>query len=199
MLDKAPDHQNRTYLLTGWLAGLRLREAFELEWQANDKAPCVDLPRDRIILPAAMVKAVEDQWVPLDPVLREALEALPRHGRKVFHFLNRSGRPLTAGSLSKRITSLAQKAGVRLTMKELRKGFGCRYAGRVPAQVLQKLMRHAHISTTLDYYANLDTAVEEAVLGFRRNTRRNSEGSEAIETSDRTACQPSEIEGEAGE
>jgi hypothetical protein len=60
-------------------------------------------------------------------------------------------------------------------------------------------MRHAHISTTLDYYANLDAAVEEAVLGFRRNTRRNSEGSEAIETGDRTACRPSEIEGEAGE
>jgi integrase len=130
LLGKDPDHPTRAYLLTGWLAGLRLREAFELEWQLNDKAPWVDLSRNRIVLPAAIVKAVEDQWVPLGPALRKALEALPRQGRKVFHFLNRSGLPLTAGSLSKRIASLAHKAGVRLTMKELRKGFGCRYAGK---------------------------------------------------------------------
>jgi hypothetical protein len=68
---------------------------------------------------------------------------------------------------------------VRLTMHTLRKGFGCRYAGRVPAQVLQKLMRHRNIKTTMDYYANVDAAVEEAVLGppaDRRNSSRNSGG-----------------------
>jgi integrase len=177
IMDKAGDQQTRAYLLTGWLAGLRLREAFEMEWHPNDVYPWVDLARDRVVLPAATAKAVEDQWVPLDPALREALEALPRHGRKVFQFINRSGRPLTAGSLSKRIGALAHRAGVRLTMKELRKGFGCRYAGKVPAQVLQKLMRHAQISTTLDYYANLDAAVEEAVLGPGRNSSRNTGGS----------------------
>jgi hypothetical protein len=50
-------------------------------------------------------------------------------------------------------------------MHSLRKGFGCRYASHVPAQVLQKLMRHANIKTTMDYYANVDAAVEAAVLG----------------------------------
>ena len=69
---------------------------------------------------------------------------------------------------------LAKSAGVKLTMRSLRRGFGCRYAGKVPAQVLQKRMRHASISTTRIYYANVDDAVEEAVLGPRRNTPRNS-------------------------
>jgi integrase len=44
--------------------------------------------------------------------------------------------------MSDRVIRLAKKAGVRLTMHTLRKGFGCRYAGKVPAQVLQKLMLH---------------------------------------------------------
>jgi integrase len=69
---------------------------------------------------------------------------------------------------------VARQAGVKLTMKSLRKGFGCRYAGKVPAQVRQKLMRHSNIAITMDYYANVDDAVEEAVLGPRRNTSRNS-------------------------
>jgi hypothetical protein len=61
-------------------------------------------------------------------------------------------------------------------MKALRRGFACRYAARVPAQVLQKLKRHASLKTTMDYYANVDDAVVEAVLGARRNSSRNTGG-----------------------
>jgi integrase len=68
-----------------------------------------------------------------------------------------------------KVVRLAKRAGVKLTSHSLRKGFGCRYAGKVPAQVLQRLMRHARISTTMAYYANVDEAVLEAVLGPRRN------------------------------
>src|SRR5262249_27456010 len=71
-------------------------------------------------------------------------------------------------------TGLAKHAGVRLSMHSLRKGFGCRHAGKVPAQVLQRLMRHSNIKTTMDYYANIDEAVEEAILGMQRNTLRNT-------------------------
>src|SRR5581483_3655924 len=98
--------------------------------------------------------------VPLDPTLRDALLALPRHGKKVFRFISqRTKRPLDPYSMSDRVIRLAKKAGVLLTMHTLRKGFGCRYAGKVPAQVLQKLMRHRRIKTTMDYYANVDVAV----------------------------------------
>jgi integrase len=179
LLDKAPDRQTRTYLLAGWLAGLRLAEARTLEWEPSKDCPWVDLAQDRIWLPAEFVKAVEDQWVPLDPALRAALEALPRHGRKVFHFADAAGRPITSGGVSKRVRDLARKAGVKLTMRTLRRGFGCRYAGKVPAQVLQKLMRHADIKTTMTFYANVDAAVEEAVLGPRRNAIRNNPTSAA--------------------
>ena len=177
LAQKAPDDQTRAYLLAGWLAGLRLAEAFALEWEQTDAAPWVDLDRDRIVLPAEHVKGVEDQWVPLDPQLREALLALPRHGKKVFHFVTKGGRPVSLAAVSDRVIRLARKAGVKLTMKSLRRGFGCRYAGKVPAQVLQKLMRHSDIKITMDYYANVDDAVMEAVLGPQRNSSRNIGGS----------------------
>jgi integrase len=175
ILAKAPDQHSRTFLLAGWLAGLRLNEALHLEWEKAEGAPWVDFGRDRIVFPAEFVKADEDQWVPLDPQLREALESMPRTGRRVFCFVSRrTGRPLDDTSISDFVSKLAKKAGVKLSMHGLRRGFGCRYAGKVPAQVLQKLMRHANIKTTMDFYANVDEAVEEAVLGPQRNRKRNT-------------------------
>jgi integrase len=174
LLARAPDHQTKAYLLCGWLAGLRLHEAFLLEWEETDEAPYLDLARERIVLPAGFAKGKRDQWVPLDPLLREALADLPRQGKRVFHFTTRKGRPICLKTMPGRIIRLARLAGVRLTMHTLRKGFGCRYAGKVPAQVLQKLMRHTDIKTTMDYYANVDDAVMEAVLGPKRNSSRNS-------------------------
>jgi integrase len=174
LLAKAPDAQMRAFLLAGWLAGLRLSEALALERKPTEQAPYLDVANDRIVLPAEFAKADCDQWVPLDPDLRAALEALPRRGAKVFHFTDLSGRPTTADGMCQRVRKLARRAGVRLTMKTLRAGFGCRYAGKVPAQVLQKLMRHADIAITMTYYANVDAAVMDAVLGDRRNTFRNT-------------------------
>src|SRR5262249_19009903 len=85
---------------------------------------------------------------------------------------------------------IAKAAGVRLTMKSLRRGFGCRYAGKVPAQVLQKLMRHSNIAITMDYYANVDAAVEEAVLGAQRNTSRNTQPETTPQATEEKAANP---------
>jgi integrase len=167
LLEKAPDAQFRAYLLAGWLAGLRLAEAVALEREHAEDAPYLDLARDRIVFPADAVKAGEDQWVPLDPELKAALLALPRHGQKVFRFVAKDGHPIGLNAVGERVIRLAKKAGVKLTMHSLRKGFGCRYAGKVPAQVLQRLMRHSNVSLTMTYYANVDDAMMQAVLGAR--------------------------------
>jgi integrase len=157
------DPQMRAFLLCGWLAGLRLNEALALEWKETTQAPYLDPAADRIVFPAEVVKGDEDQWVPLNPVLWEALDLLPRTGRKVFRFDaidGRGDRLVRDITVSARVRDLALAAGVKLTMKSLRRGFGCRYAGKVPAQVLQKLMRHASIKTTMDYYANVEKSLE---------------------------------------
>jgi hypothetical protein len=61
-------------------------------------------------------------------------------------------------------------------MRPLRRGFGCFYAGKVLAQVLQKLMRHSDIRITMACYANVDDAAERAVRerGRECNSSRNS-------------------------
>ena len=43
-------------------------------------------------------------------------------------------------------------------------------------------MRHASLKTTMDYYANIDAAVEEAIWGDSRNTSCNTspESSESV-------------------
>jgi integrase len=191
LVAKARDDEMRAFLLCGWLAGLRLIEAYSLEWEETAEAPWVDFNRNRIWLPAGFVKATEDQWVPLDPALRSALGALPRRGRYVFPSATPDGKRVTGSAVGRRVIRLAKQAGVKLTMHSLRKGFGCRYAGKVPAQVLQKLMRHSTIAVTMDYYANVDAAVEEAVLGPQRNRSRNTRPGPAHQTARAADANPS--------
>jgi integrase len=176
LLAGAPDANMRAFLLAGWLGGLRLGEAIALEWSENPHSPYLAPERSRIVFPAEFVKANEDQWVPLDPALWQAIQAMPRHGRKVFHFAAKDGHPIKQNGIGDRVIRLAKRVGVRLTMHSLRKGFGCRYAGKVPAQVLQKLMRHSNIAMTMAYYANVDEAVMAAVFGDKPNGLPNTAG-----------------------
>lgn len=165
LIARAPDLQTRAYLACGWYAGLRLNEAFALEWEPTDSAPWVDLAGERIVFPAKFAKSNEDQEVALAPELRTLLLALPRDGARVFRFLAVDGHEISANALSGRIVRLAKRAGVRLTMHSLRKAFGCHYAAMVPAQVLQEMMRHKSITITLDYYVSCRDAAREAILG----------------------------------
>src|SRR5581483_264775 len=91
LLQKAPDDLWKAYLLCGWWGGLRLSEAKDLVWDPSDDLPWVDFEETRIVLPAKFAKAGEDQWIPLHPVLREALEQLPRTDKRVFPFRSRKG------------------------------------------------------------------------------------------------------------
>jgi integrase len=170
MLSKAPDQIWRTYLLCGWYGGLRLSEARHLRWEQSDTCPWLDLSANRIVLPAVFAKSAEDQWVPLHPKLRDALEALPRTDPEVFPFRSRySGQPLSRNGITSRILDIAERAGVKLSMHRLRKGFGCRVAkqlGKGNAPILHELMRHSSMQITMDYYASVDDALQDAIKGL---------------------------------
>lgn len=167
LIDKAPDDAWRAYLMCGWWAGLRLSEAYALRWDPSDNGPWVDFEGHRIVLPAAFAKSDVDQWVPLHPILRQALAALPRTGAKVFKFLSRKGnRALSRSGVTNRVLLFAKQAGVKLSMHKLRKGFGCRVAqqlGRGNAPVLHQLMRHSSMAVTMAYYANVDDVLQKSM------------------------------------
>jgi integrase len=166
LLAVAPSELWRAYLLCGWLGGLRLSEAAQLRRQPTEEQPWLDLPGDRIWLPAKFTKVAEDQWIPLHPDLRRALEALPDTGDQIFAFKSRRGGRLTRAGYSQTVLNLAAKAGVKLSMHRLRKGFGCRVAqqlGKGNAPVLHRLMRHRTMQMTMDYYANVDDILAESI------------------------------------
>ncbi len=167
LLAVAPDDRWRAFLLCGWWGGLRLSEASHLHWEPSETLPWIDLENNRIVLPAVFAKSAEDQWIPLHPILREGLEALPCNDRKVFPFQSeKTKKPLTRSGITNRVLAFAKKAGVKLSMHKLRKGFGCRVAkqlGKGGAAMLHELMRHSSMQVTMDYYASVDDALQDAI------------------------------------
>ncbi|MBY0589587.1 tyrosine-type recombinase/integrase [bacterium] len=166
LLDVAPNEVWKGYLQCCWWSGLRLSEAWKLRWSPSSKFPFVDLQAGRIVLPAEFAKSGQDQWVPIHPKLREIFEELPRTGSDVFPLRGVAGRPMTRAGISSFVCHLAKRAGVRLSMHKLRKGFGCRVAstlGKGNAPVLHQLMRHSSMQITMDYYANVDDVLSQAI------------------------------------
>src|SRR5207253_8803029 len=84
---------------------------------------------NRIVLPAVFAKSGQDQGVPMHPVLRKVLAELPRSGELAFPFRSRmGGGRLSRSGITNRVLAMAKRAGVKLSMHRLRKGFGCRVA-----------------------------------------------------------------------
>jgi integrase len=137
------------------------------DYTHSDEYPWVDCERERIVLPATFVKSGEDQWIPLHSTLKEALGSLPRTGDEVFPFRSTKTRePLTRNGVTNRVLMMAKRAGIKLSMHKLRKGFGSRVAkklGQGQAPILHRLMRHSSMQVTMDYYANVDDALGDAI------------------------------------
>lgn len=167
-------------LLRGlWLSGLRLSEALQLSWDA-DAAITVHLsgryPMLRIFAEAQ--KSKRDALLPISPEFGEFLLAVPAEDRQGLVFgiegLVR-GKPIDTQRASRIVAKIGEAALVvvdanviRLrvdkktgevtkvpkcaTAHDLRRAFGTRWSKRVMPVMLQRLMRHASIETTMRYY-----------------------------------------------
>ena len=160
--------------LTGlWLSGLRLGEAISLSWDRSDVIS-IDLTADRPMfrIPPGTDKSGRGKLLPITPDFAAMLEDTTERAGNVFEFSKlRPGR--TGGDLgeyaSKTITKICRAAEV-LTSEhppryasahDLRRSFGARWSRQVMPQVLQLLMRHESIETTMKYYVGQD--VEHAI------------------------------------
>lgn len=146
------------FLWTAWHTGMRRNELTVLDWDEDSGKPWVDLQRKKIWLPAAFTKSDADQWLPMHPDLVKLLLPLRRVDGRVFAV------PNSLNEVSRYFVMYAKKAGVKCKLHDIRRSFGTRYAPHVPAHVLQRLMRHSDIKTTMRYYANLDGALDDAIL-----------------------------------
>jgi integrase len=158
LLAVAPDDCWAAFMQTAWFSGMRRNEMLDLTWHADEGKPWVDFGQGRIWIPSAYNKSDADTWLPVHPELAEVLKARRQERGKLF--------PLSASprEVSRTFTKLAKKAGLKISLHDLRRSFGSRYASVVPAPVLQRLMRHSDIKTTLMFYTNVDDVLEEAIL-----------------------------------
>jgi integrase len=154
----APDDAWQAFLYTAWHTGCRRNEMLDMVWENDAGRPWVDFAARRIWLPAEYNKSDADQWIPLHPHLAAVLEKRRQPKGRLFP-LSKSPR-----EVSRKFTRIAKAAGLKITLHDLRRSFGSRYAPLVQAPVLQRLMRHADIKTTLAFYTNVDDVLEEAIL-----------------------------------
>jgi integrase len=141
------DHQQYSRLIQGlYLSGLRIAEAMRLTW---DPSPFyVDLHGSKfpkLVIQASGQKARRNETCPITPDFAEFLLQTPESERE--------GRVFPCSTNAAKIVSeIARAAGVAVTAHDLRRSFGTRWSVRVMPVVLQKMMRHRDIKTTLSYY-----------------------------------------------
>lgn len=197
------------WLLRGlWWSGLRLGEALALHW-TDDRKLCVDLTGERPMfrIRAEGQKSRKDCLLPMAPEFAEMLHSIPAVRRRGLVFRPRPLRkpfdvPLRLDSTSKRITAIGKAAGIVVShhgdrpkyasAHDLRRAFGFRWAHRVPAVTLQRIMRHESIQTTHQFYVRADAEAAADVMwssfankpantGHLQNPSPESSGSQPVD------------------
>jgi integrase len=171
------------FLLRGlWLSGLRISEALTLSWDGSELAVDLTGRRPMLRISAEHEKGHKDRLLPLAPEAAELLLSIPEDQRtgRVFNPANVAGykgRPRRE-TVSDTISRIGEKAGVKVnegklagkdhtkyaSAHDLRRAFGLRWAMRVMPPVLQQLMRHESIETTMRFYVGRDAETTADLL-----------------------------------
>lgn len=155
-----------TFLLDGlWWSGLRIGEALRLHW-CDDRQLTVKLDGKRPVfkIAARTDKGRQARTFPMAPGFARLLLAVPDKDRDglVFRTVGLKGRIMGAQQVERVIAQLGKKANVVVadgktaSAHDLRRAFATRWAMRVKPAVLQQMMRHKSIATTMSFYADLD-------------------------------------------
>ena len=165
LLAVADDHRYRAVVLLAAEAGLRAGEIRGAQrGDVVDGQLTVRRALDNATNEAIAPKHNKKRTIPLSPRLVRVLESLPRRG--LWLVSRRDGGALLYDEMLDAIGSLYEHAGVRRPPKPihcLRHTFGTVMAKRVPLPVLQKLMGHADVQTTLRYVDVSEDDKREAI------------------------------------
>lgn len=172
-----------THYLNGlWLSGLRLTESLELFWDRDDRLS-IDFTHDRPMFRIAgdFEKGNRDRFLALSPEFAEFLEKIPAENRMGRVFVlprdRQRGERMSHWRVSEIISEIGKKSGVIVESKgpkyasahDLRRSFGQRWASRVLPQVLQNLMRHENIETTMKFYVQADAQAAAEIIWEAHN------------------------------
>jgi integrase len=172
----------RHFLRGLWFSGLRLREALTLSWDEYADGLQVDMSEKYVALriPGEHEKGGKDRAYPASPEFAELLRSTPEDQRQGFVFnpipsRSLKGNARAGADLCGRIVArfgeaadvVVDKKGDDVTYAsshDLRRSFGLRWSRRVMPPVLQELMRHESIDTTMKYYVGQDAQSTAAEL-----------------------------------
>jgi integrase len=130
----------------------------------------------------------------MTPDFAQWLLATPEGQRRgfVFHLGEKPDRQLGRSCVGHKVSAIGKAAGVKVktdpsgavkfaSAHDLRRSFGTRWASRVKPAMLQLLMRHSSIDTTLRYYVDQDAddVAGELCAGFGNSFGNRSPKAEA--------------------
>ncbi len=173
-LTPAQNHARRVWLLSFYLAGVRVGDLLQMQWQdvrdgrlyyrmnKNQKLVSLKIPQKA---QAILDHYEADKQSPQDFVLPN-LKGTNRHNPTE---LATRIKTITR-NLNRHLEKIREKTGIdkNLSMHIARHTFGSLAGGSIPIQVLQKLYRHSSITTTVNYQRNFiheetDEALEKVV------------------------------------
>lgn len=177
------------YLMRGlWLSGLRLGEALSLTWDQWADGIRVSVDEDSdvcLMIDGGNQKNRQALTYPVVDEFAEFLLQTPERERKgfVFNAMGQNGKlSRRVDTVSTWIVNIGKAAKVKVDEKggsekfasahDIRRAFGTRWAKIVPASLLQQLMRHSNIETTMAFYVNI--TAKDTMAEIRRHVRKNS-------------------------
>ncbi len=169
-------HTRNVFLFSFYLAGIRMADVLKMKWSdikqdrlyykmgKNNKVVSIKLP-ERVISILEIYK--KDQKKTGDFIFPELKNANAKDARDVYAKIKTATKKFN-NNLSE-IASLAE-IDKKLTNHIARHSFGNIAGDKVPPQMLQKLYRHGHLTTTIGYQGNFihketDDALEK-ILNF---------------------------------
>ena len=158
------------YLNGLWLSGLRLEESLIFSWD-RDADIYIDASRPywRVHFREGSQKSGKDELWAMPPDLQEWLEKTPQDERLGLVFkLNglKTRQPISVKRVSEIVCRIGKRAGIVVSeagdkvkyasAHDLRRSFATRWAPKLMPVDLQRLMRHANIQTTMEFYVEVD-------------------------------------------
>lgn len=185
------------YLLRGlWLSGLRLGEALCLTWDQWADGIRVSVDEDNdvcLMIDGGNQKNRQALTYPVVDDFADFLLMTPENEREgfVFNAVGSNGKvSRRVDTVSTWIVDIGKAAKVKVDEKhgsekfasahDIRRAFGTRWAKIVPASLLQQLMRHSSIETTMSFYVNI--TAKDTMSEIRRHVRKNQVTPEATDS-----------------
>jgi site-specific recombinase XerD len=155
LLTQPMHHRTRVMILLAALAGLRVSEV------ARVRGEDLDLSAPRMYV---LGKGGSQKWVPLHPILVDCALAMPRRGWWFPANKRRPGDHVLGKSVSDIIGNAMRRAGARGTPHSLRHWNGTTLLDDgADLRVVQELLRHKSVATTMGYTKVQDSRRHEAV------------------------------------